>query len=94
MADKNPEEGRRKTSSKEYRRVSISSRALALLVVCWLSTGSAGCVGPRTEILILTCPTPNPEAIESLMQDDIPRPIIDYLIDIDMYCDAVDAIAE
>ena len=94
MAEKNPKEGRRKTSSKEYRRVSISSRVLALLVVCWLSTGSAGCVGPRTEILILTCPTPNPEAIESLMQDDIPRPIIDYLIDIDMYCDAVDAIAE
>jgi len=44
--------------------------------------------------VIPPCPTPNLEAIESLRDDDIPDPIIDYLIDIDMYCDAVDAIRE
>lgn len=41
-----------------------------------------------------TCPTPNPEAIRSLIHDEIPRPILEYLIDIDVYCDAVDAIVE
>lgn len=40
------------------------------------------------------CPTPNPEAIKSLTSDDVPLAIVDYLIDIDIYCDAVDAIIE
>lgn len=67
---------------------------LALLVVCSLNIGSAACVGRPRETLIPPCPTPNLEAIESLRDDDIPDPIVDYLIDIDIYCDAVDAIRE
>tara|TARA_R110002096_G_scaffold413745_1_gene614642 strand:+ start:658 stop:795 length:138 start_codon:yes stop_codon:yes gene_type:complete len=43
---------------------------------------------------IPACPTPNPEAIKSLTSDDVPLAIVDYLIDIDIYCDAVDEIIE
>lgn len=74
--------------------VSKSLRGLALLVVCWLSIGSAACVNQQAQIPMPTCPTPNPEAIRSLIHDEIPRPIVEYLIDIDVYCDAVDAIVE
>jgi hypothetical protein len=45
-------------------------------------------------ILIPPCPTPNLETIRSLRDDEIPEPILEYLIDIDMYCSAVDYVRE
>ena len=71
-----------------------SLQGLALLAVFWLSIGSAACVRRPAEMLIPACPTPNPETIKSLTSDDVPLAIVDYLIDIDIYCDAVDAIIE
>ena len=40
------------------------------------------------------CPTPTIETIKSLRDDVIPEPILDYLIDVDMYCGMVDEIRE
>ena len=44
--------------------------------------------------MILPCPTPNAETIRSLRDDEIPDPILEYLIDMDLYCSAVDAARE
>ena len=44
--------------------------------------------------MILPCPTPNAETIRSLRDDEIPDPILEYLIDMDVYCSAVDVARE
>ena len=44
--------------------------------------------------MIPPCPTPTSEAIESLSEDEVPMPVLMYLIDLDMYCSMVDAIRE
>ena len=65
-----------------------------LLVTCLLSIGSVGCPKRLGEMSIPPCPTPTIETIKSLRDDVIPEPILDYLIDVDMYCGMVDEIRE
>ena len=67
---------------------------LVLLVVFLSSSGSAGCAKRPEVILIPPCPTPNLETIRSLREDEIPDAILEYLIDIDMYCSAIDYVRE
>jgi len=74
--------------------VSKNLWGLVLPVVFLLSIGSVGCVKRPEVILIPPCPTPNLETIRSLRDDEIPEPILEYLIDIDMYCSAVDYVRE
>ena len=74
--------------------VSKSLWGLVLLVVSSLNIGSVGCVRQPREIVILPCPTPNAETIRSLRDDEIPDPILEYLIDMDVYCSAVDVARE
>jgi len=71
-----------------------SSLAHALLAVFLLSVGSGGCVKRPVEAIVPPCPAPNEEAIASLRNDDIPEPILEYLIDIDMFCNAIDSIRD
>ena len=67
---------------------------LALVVLCSLNIGSAGCVKRPAGVVIIPCPTPNEKTIKSLRDDDIPEPILEYLISLDVYCNAVDVIRE
>jgi hypothetical protein len=67
---------------------------LALVALCLLNIGSAGCVRRPAEVVILPCPTPSEKTIKSLRDDDVPDPILEYLISLDMYCNAVDIIRE
>ena len=49
---------------------------------------------PKRNLWTVSCPIPNAEAIKSLEEDVIPDPILQYLIDIDMYCEMIAAIEE
>ena len=68
----------------------------ALIVLFLFVIGSGGCVNRPLENVskIPPCPTPNQEAINSLVRDEIPEPIVQYLIDIDIYCGMIDAFRE
>ncbi len=71
-----------------------SSLALALLVASSFVIGNAGCAKRPVGAIVPPCPVPNEEAIAALRNDSIPEPILEYLVDIDMFCDAVDSIRE
>ena len=83
--------------SRDQTRSLMGSKGLwilALLVVFSLSIGSAGCPRQHVDPMIPPCPTPTSEAIESLSEDDVPMPVLTYLIDLDMYCNMIDVIRE
>ena len=71
-----------------------NSWCLVLLAGYCLSIGMSGCVKQPLEMLILPCPIPTKEAIESLNFDEVPYPIVEYLKDLDVYCGMIDSFKE